>query len=209
MSQFTLVWVNTNIIANANVIDQVAQYRYRLVGGAFISSGFSPTNPLAKAATTTNSPVLDNNKVVQFQIQSDCTLSGPIYNDNGLQEAIEFAAITPSITPIAETTVTISINTTSTDIIKARFTLRKASDNSLVAISTISGAGTLSASFSGLVSNTNYYFQVELYAVVNSVEVISSSPSYVGSPYSPYPFTTATPTVCTPLTSVTVTSIEV
>lgn len=208
--QFTLIWDNSAVLASSNATGQRALYRYKTVGGAFISIGFTPTNDLAKSVSTVDSPVLDDNKVIQFETASLCTSGGPTPNDNGIQEVIEFAAITPVITK-DDVSSTITLITTGLDITKAKFTLRKSSDNTIVGTPVVvnvvsSSAATIST---GLVYSTNYYWQVELYAIVNSVEVISSNFSYIGSAFSPYPFTTNAPAVCNPVTSVTVTSIEI
>lgn len=209
MSQFTLNWNAGDLVGNTNCISQSALYRYRLVGGSFISTGFSPANPLATTAITVDSPTLNENQVIQFEIQVGCTLSGPSYNDNGIQEVIEFAEIVPTITE-TDNSSTITIDATNTDITKAKFTLRKSSDNSIVGTPTVitKSGSSISYTQSSLNYSTNYYWQVETYATVNSIEVVSSDPVYVGSPFSPYPFTTSAPAVCNPTTSLTVSSIE-
>lgn len=210
MSQFTLEWITDDIVNNTNCLTQTAMYRYRLVGGAYISAGFNPSNPLAKSVSTTDSPILDNNKVIQFRIETECAASGPSYNDDGVEENIEFAEIIPTVSK-TENTATASLDVTGTDITKAKFTLRKASDNSIVGIPTIVNRvnDAISFSQSSLSSNTNYYWQIELYATVNNVELVSSNSDYIGTAFSPYPFSTDAPAVCNPVTSLTVTSIEV
>jgi hypothetical protein len=89
--------------------------------------------------------------------------------------------------------------------------LRKALDNSIVGTPTIINKTGSSISFSSsfLDSNTNYYWQIELYSIVNNIEVVSSNSDYVGSSFSPYPFKTDPPAICDPVTSLTVSSIEV
>lgn len=209
MSQFTLIWNNIALLSSPNALTQAAEYRYRLVGGAYIATGFSPDNPLANSVSTTDSPTLDDNKVVQFKIQTLCTAGGPTDNDNGVQEGINFIEIIPTITKTT-TTANISINATGTDITKARFTLRKSSDNSIVDQTIVNNiSNTLVRPVTGLTYSTNYYWEVEFYANVNSVEVISSSSIYNGTAFSPYPFTTNAPAVCDPVTSVIVSSVEV
>ena len=210
MSQFTLKWINDDIVGNTNSTNQNALYRYRLVGGNFISAGFNPANPLANNINQTDSPILDNNKVIQFQIEVDCTLSGPSYNDDGIKEDIEFAEIIPTITK-TENSSSITVDVTNTDITKAKFTLRKAADNSIVGNPTIVNkvGSTISYSQSSLDFNTNYFWQIEFYAIINNIEVYSSSPNYKGTSFSPYPFKTDVPSICDPVTSLTVSSIEV
>lgn len=203
MSQFTLIWDSSKLASNANATEQNALYRYRLVGGSYISTGFTPANPLAINAVTSDSPVLDNNKVIQFKISTTCTSNGPTDNDDGIKEVIEFESITPTITK-DESSSDIVEDVTGLDMTKARFSLKKSSDNTTVGTPTIVNrvGNSISFSQSGLVYNTNYYWQVELYATVNTVDTISEV-------FSPYPFTTDAPAVCNPTTSVAVTSIEV
>lgn len=203
MAQFTLSWNNADILANVNVINVRALYRYKTLGGAFVSAGFTPANDMATSVITADTPILDNNKVVEIKVQSICTTNGPTDNDNGIQEAIEFACIVPTVTK-TETTGTIVVDTTGLDITKVRFTLRKASDNTIVgsAITANVVANEATTVKTDLVGATNYYWQTELYATVNNVEVKSAI-------CSPYPFTTDTPLICDPLTDFTISSIEI
>jgi len=204
MAQFTLSWNNTSVLASANVINLRALYRYKTVGGSFISTGFTPTNDMAKSVVTADTPELDENKVVETKVQSICTDNGPTDNDNGLQEAIEFACIVPTLTK-TDTTGTIEVDTTGLDITKIRFTLRKAIDNTIVGTATTVNASIsapTSISKTGLIQTTNYYWQVELYATVNNIEIKSEV-------CSPYPFTTNSTIICDPLTDFIITSIEI
>lgn len=208
--QFTLLWNNSSVLANPNATAQTALYRQKSVGGAFISTGFTPSNPLAKSVNTVDSPnTLLDNVVYEFKVQAVCTLNGPSDNDNGVREIIGFACITPTLSQ-EETEATISLDVSGTDIVKARFTLRRSSDNTQVAQSVVNAVGsTISLTETGLTAGTNYYWQVELYATINGVEVISSSSDYLGSPCSPYAFATDALAVCDPVTSLTVDSIEI
>ncbi len=209
MSQFTLDWDNTALLATGNTIGQRAVYRYKSVGGAFISTGFTPDNDLADSVDSVDSPVLDDNKVIEFKIQTLCEVSGPTDNDNGIQEVIDFAEIIPEIGK-DDSSSEIEINVTNLDITKARFTLRKASDNSLVTSTVVNkSVNTIALTKTGLTFLTNYYWQIELYAIVNTIEVISSYLEYIGTPFSPYPFTTDAPPVCDPVTAMDVTSVEI
>lgn len=211
MAQFTLNWDNTAVLAHPNSTGQRASYRQKSVGGAWITVGFTPTNDLPKTATTTDSPnSLLTNVVYEFKIESLCTVGGPTINDNGIREAIEFACITP-VTGVTETTSTITLDVTGLDITKARFTLRKASDNTIVyGPTTVNRIGdSIMLQAVGLTGSTNYYWQVELYATVNLIEVISSQVNYLGVVCSPYPITTDAPAICDPITSLSVSSIEI
>lgn len=203
MAQFTLSWDNTDILLIPNVLEIRTGYRYKAVGGAYITDGFTPDNNLPTSATTSDSPSLDDNKVIEFIVQSICEENGPTDNDNGVQEVIGFACIVPTVTK-TETTGTIVVDTTDLDITKIKFTLRKASDNTIVGTATtvnvVSGSATTTKT--GLTESTNYYWQTELYATVNNVEVKNEI-------CSPYPFTTDTTPVCDPITDFTITSIEI
>lgn len=210
MAQFTLIWNNASLLANANDISQQALYRYKQIGGNYISTGFTPANDLAKTVSTVDSPILNDNKVIQFKTTALCTSGGPVDNDNGIQEAIEFSEVIPTIAH-TDNSSSISLDVTGLDITKARLTLRKSSDNTIVGAAIIANNinNTIQASQNGLVYSTNYYWQVELYATVNNIEVKSSDIDYRGSLFSPYPFMTNAPAVCNPATAVTVSSIEI
>lgn len=209
-AQFTLYWSNTKILSNTNVTAQRAVYRLRSVGGSFISSGFTPTNDMAKSVVSADSPSIADNVVAQFKIQSICTVNGPRDNDNGIKEAINFTCISPTITK-THNQATVNINITGLDITGARFTLKKTSDNSIVQppiLGTVTST-TISYTKTGLVASTSYYWEIELYAIIDNIEVISSSDNYLGANCGNYSFTTdATPT-CAPITAITVVSIEI
>lgn len=212
MSQFTLVWDNSSVLVNTNAISQRVSYRQRLLAGAYITTGFSLTNDLAKTVNTVDSPSgLLNNVVYQFKVQTICTLNSPTENDNGVQEGINFACITP-VTTNDHNSASAVLTVTNTDITKARFTLKKASDNTIVSGPTVvvRSGNTISLPIvTGLQSSTAYYWQIELYATVNAVDLISSHISQIGSVCSPYPFTTGASLTCDNITSVNVHAIEV
>jgi hypothetical protein len=210
MAQFTLQWNNVNQIASSNCNNTRVSYRQKSVGGVFITAGFNPGNDMDKAVTQTDSPLLTDNVVYEFKVESLCAQNGPTPNDNGLVEAIGFACISPNIVK-TDLTVQATLDVTNLDITKARFTLRRASNNVIVGSPVIvNKVGTsIQHTFSGLTQLTNYYIDIELYATVNNTEVISSHPSYLASVCSPYPVQTDATPVCDPVTSASVTSIEI
>lgn len=198
MAQFTLTWDNSNVLADSNVVSQKLFYRYKTIGGAFIAGA-----DLSKDTKSVDSPILSDNRVIEFIIQCSCNENGPSNNDNGIQEEIEFACIVPTINKTYNQS-TISLNLTGLDISKVKFTLKKSSDNSIVGTPVIVNVVNNTASMTniGLTEVTNYYYQVELYANVNNVELKSSV-------CSPYPFQTNALPSCDPITSLTVASIEI
>lgn len=209
MAQFTLNWVNT-ISTNPNVINLRASYKAKS-SPTWLTAGFTPTNDLDKTAITADTPnTLLDNVIYQTKVETICTSGGPTINDNGIREQVSFAAISPGLTETS-TTGTITIDLTGTDITKARFTLRKASDNSIVLAPTIVSKSGSSVTYTktGLTGSTNYYWQVEFYTTINSIEVISSDGAYTGAVFSPYAFTTDAPPVCNPVTAGTISSIEI
>lgn len=209
MGQFTLQWDNTDVLANANAISQRALYRLRDTGGAWISAGFTPANDMAKSVNSADTPSgLTDNKIYEFKIQSICTLSGPSDNDNGIQEHIVFACIIPTLTKTI-TTATSVINLTGTNISKVKFTLKRSLDNVVMGSSTVNNvANSAGLTVPGLTASTTYYWQIELYATINNVEVVSSSVPFLGAVCGTYPITTDALAICNPTTSLTVTSIE-
>ncbi len=119
--------------------------------------------------------------------------------------------IAPTITK-TDVIASAVVNVANTDITKARFTLRKNSDNSIVGGPTVVnriGTTVSSGDFTGLVTSTGYYFQIELYANNQGAEVISSQTGYLESVCGPYPFTTNAPAGCNPVTSFTLVAREV
>lgn len=197
MAQFILGWDNTGALAQPNAIGQRVSYRRKDVGGTWLIAGFSPTNDLPVAAITATSPVLTNNVVYEFKVETLCTINGPSANSNGLIEQIGFACFAPivSFTDIAST---ITFDITNLNITKMRFTLRKTSDSSIVNAPTVvvAAGNFISRTVSGLTASTGYYWEVEYYAYLNVVEVISSDVSYLNVKCGPFSFTTAAPTTC-------------
>jgi len=208
MAQFTLEWDATQVITNPNATGQ--RVLYKEVGNStWLDTGFTPANPLPTTANTVQFPVPEDNIVYEFIVEASCSVNGPTGNDNGPQELISFACITPTITK-TDIASTISLDVTDLDITKARLTLRTAA-NVLVGPAVVANrvGSTISTTKTGLTGSTNYYWQVELYATVQNVEVKSSDQGYLGMACSPYPFTTDAPPVCDPITAVTLTSVEI
>lgn len=180
-AQFTLNWDNTAISGSGNVTGQTVSYRKKLVGGSFITTGFTPANNLAKTVNSATTPnTLSFNGIYEFQVVTLCTINGPTPNSNGIIEQISFACLTPTIT-FTDVTGRIVLNITGLDISRARFTLKKTSDNSIITgpININPVGSTITADATGLTSNTGYYWEHELYTTVNGVEVISSAVAYL------------------------------
>lgn len=198
MAQFTLTWDNSNVLADSNVVSQKLFYRYKTIGGAFIAGA-----DLSKDTKSVDSPILSDNRVIEFIIQCSCNENGPSDNDNGIQEAIQFTCIVPNIVKTHNQS-TATLNLTGLDITKVKFTLKKSTDNTIVGTPVIVNVINNGASITntGLVEVTNYYYQIELYANVSNIEVKSSV-------CSPYPFQTNVLPACDPITFLTVTSIEI
>ncbi len=194
MGTLKLSWDNSNLVFDPNTDAQRASKRVKAIGGAYDTVGFNPANDMAKSVNEALATVLDN-RVYEFIIDAICISGGPTPNDNGPIEGIAFACIAPSFNPTYNS-LNVVLNLVNTDISKIRVTLRKQSDNSLVGTFTASRSGTTAtATFSGLTASTDYWVQIELYAVVNGVEVISSDAAYLGavcgSNAAPYQVTTS------------------
>lgn len=197
MPVYTLNWDNTVVLSSPNVIAQRAGYRRKDVGGAWITTGFTPTNDLLKTAITALSPNLLANVVYEFRVQAICTTGGPTTNSNGIVEQIIFVCLTPA-TSQADVSASISLNVTGLNITKAKFTLRKTSDNSIVygPATIVAAFNTIQTTATGLVASTSYYWQVELIAVVNGIEVLSSAVNYLNAVCGPYTVVTTAPAAC-------------
>lgn len=178
MAEIILNWDNSAVNASPNATAQRASKRLKAVGGAFDTVNFVPANDLPKSATTTTATVLGN-RVYEFKIEAICGSGGPTANNNGLQEGISFVCIVPAFSS-THNSVNVTTNLINTDITKIRFILKKASDDSIVGnITSNNVLNSATANFTGLTPGTNYYVTIELYAIVNGVEVISSASNYL------------------------------
>jgi len=209
MAQFDLTWDSDNVASNPNATGQTVSYRYK-GDTTWITTGFTPPNPLGLAVGAVVSPILTDNRVIEFKVEALCTINGPTGNDNGIQEEINFVCIAVTTSGITHLQATATVSLLNTSITKVRFTLKKSSDNSVIVVPTIVVRTGDSAAITktGLIPLTNYYWQIELYANVQAVEVKSSDTGYLGVACSPYPFTTSPDPVCDPLTAGSVSSIE-
>lgn len=183
--QFTLTWDSSKVVFSSNATAQTALYRRKSVGGAYISAGFTPANNMAKTVEAALSPVLLDNVIYEFKVQTICTVHGPTNDRNGIQEAINIACILPVVTHTSSQT-TITIDVTNTDITKARFVLRKVSDDTIASPSVVVTriGNSIASTAIGLIAATSYYWQINLYSTVNGIEVI-------GTTCSPYNVTTS------------------
>lgn len=194
MAKFKLTWSNAEALASPSTIGQRALYKRKTDSGQFNSAGFVPANDLPKTATTATTPTLSDNVVYEFKVKTICTF-GEVDNFDGVKESIIFSCITPTVN-FTNQNSTASLDLTGSDITKVRFILKKQSDNSVVfGPQVVTRTGNTASASSGnvLIGSTDYYWQTELYANVNGVEVISS---VCQAP----PFTTQ-PDICEPVTS--------
>jgi len=176
-------WNNTAVAASSNVISQRVSWREKTLGGAFNTTSITPSNDMAKTINAADFTAATVNKVYEFKVEAICTTGGPTINSNGIVESIVFQCVTPETIVATSTTLNFHVNIPSTDITKARLRLRLQSDNSLIATQTVTkSANAIDYTFTGLTNNTGYYVEVEYYAVVNTIEVISSSVDYLGNP---------------------------
>lgn len=209
MAQFNLTWDNTNIISGTNTISVRASYRKK-GDTPWIQTGFTPANDMPKTTTSCVSPnTLSDNTIYQFKLETICTYGGPTSDADGILEQIHFACITPTLSK-TDTSATITLDVTDLDITKARFTLRKTSDSSIVISPTVivRAGDSITYTANTLNPSTSYFWQVELYATVNSVEVISSASNYINSVCGPYTVVTNDPPTCDNITSLTVSSVN-
>lgn len=168
-------------ITPANVIAYRLSKRIKTVGGAYSTTGFTPSNDIALGIGDANINVT-NNKVYEFKLEHICTTGGPTISGNGVQEQIKFACIAPVLGSSVDE-ISVDINLTGTDITKARLYLKRQSDDVIaggpVIVNNVADA--ITHTFTGLDANTGYYVTVELYATVGGIEVISSAAAYLGA----------------------------
>ena len=184
-----LTWDNTDLLLNTNVIAQRALQRMKIIGGSFLTTGFSPANDLATSITSVNFTGTAN-RIYEFKIQAICTSGGPTDNTNGIKEGITFGCITPDIEVLGTTSVSISIDTTGTDIEGANIKIKKQSDNSIVGTDDVPVAlSSIDKTFTGLVANTDYYFEVVFYTTIEGSQY--NMEGFCGGNVTNYQVTTA------------------
>ena len=216
MAQFKFDWNNDSVEASSNSTGQVASYRVKASpAGAWLTDGFTPANTLPKTASTTTTKTLVNNTVYQFKVDNICTSGGPIANDNGIQEGIEFACLDPDVDEFTFSSATFRLTGLpqgTGGIAKAKIWLKLASNNTVVAgtpITVNAVAGVIETTVNGLDDNTNYYWEYEIYATVKGVSVKSSDANYIGQVCGAYPILTAAEPVCNIPSGLVVTALSV
>jgi len=172
MATLYLSWDNSAISGNPNVISQRVSWRRKSIGGAYFTTGMSPSNDMSPATNGASHTTVVVNQVFEYKVEAICTEGGPISNLNGNQEGIIFQCnIMPEFTPGANN-ILVELDVSATDIIKARIKLYKAFDDSLQDnLVVTASAGTISHDFTGLAVGTPYYVTIDYIALVNGVEV--------------------------------------
>ena len=193
MATFNITWSNAAYVSNTNVTGQRIDYRQKSLNGAYITTGFTPPNDLAKTVTSASVTGLLTNTVYQFRVAALCTAGGPTFNSDGVREAIRFACVnpTPSTT---DTTITVTLTGLPVDITRVIFNIGPGP------ISVLTSGGSASYTFTGLTSSTSYTITTEFAAIVNGAEQVStlSTCSITAS--------TAAPATCPAPTGLAVTS---
>lgn len=185
--------INWTPNTNGNTINQRAYNRQKNIGGAFLTTNFTPTNDLSTVATTSTFTNATVNTVYEFQVANVCTVGGPTFNNNGIREGIVFACVTPTESH-TDTTATATVSGLPSDITKVVFNILDNVGTPVGAVqtNTVSG-GIATASYSSLTNSTVYIIRIQLIAVVNGVEVTSNLTNcQVG-------FTTGSPSCAAPI----------
>lgn len=176
-----------------NVVNQIVKKRVKGIS-TWDTTGFTPGNPLG-AATVQASTVIDDNVVYEFQVDTVCQ-SGTV--NGNIVEGIIFACSSNN-TSTDTNSSSITVNNTSNlplSITKVKFTLTKDSDSSIVygptTVNNTTGSVTANSG-AVLTPSTAYTWHYELFAIVNGIEIGSSTASSYLSPCEAFVFTTSTP----------------
>ena len=190
MANFTLNWLNPNV--SSNVINQRADYRQRTVGGAYLITGFSPTNDLAPAARSTTINNLLWNVAYQFQQANICTVGGPTYNTAGMVEFIKYQCTAITAVP-TDSTVLVTVSGLPDDINSVILT------NNGVNQTVVPISGTASFNFGNLTASTAYTATAQYGSIINGIQYMD--PAVVTCSLN---YTTNAPVQCPAPTNLTV-----
>ena len=167
MATFTISWSNTAYTSNTNVTGQRIDYRQKSLNGAYITTGFTPPNDLAKTVTSASITGLLANAVYQFRVAALCTAGGPTFNSDGVREAIRFACVTPTSSN-TDTSITVSLTGLPVDITRVIFNIGAGP------VSVLTSGGGATYTFTGLTASTTYTITTEFAAIVNGAELVST-----------------------------------
>lgn len=199
MALILIKWTNTAVLASPTATAQRASKRIKALGGSYDMLGFIPANDMAKSVSQATADIIPN-RIYEFIVEAICGTGGPTPNNNGPVEGIVFQCIAPSF-EVTHNHAAVILNLVNTDIHKMKVTLHKQSDDSVVGVLIANRIGdVVTANFAGLTPTTGYWVEIELYAIINGVEVISSATNYLnaicGTNAAPYQFTTDSVPVC-------------
>lgn len=166
MASFTLNWTP---IITPNVLGQRGYYRQKSVGGTFLTDGFVPANDLPTSAITVARPGLLDNTVYQFQLANICEDGGPTFNDNGIQEFIDFVCSVPMTYDIEETSITVKFVGLPADINQVQIAFEGKPLETIVVV-----GGNASHEYTGLTPNTEYTVTAKYGAIVNGAQLFDS-----------------------------------
>lgn len=173
---------NWTPVINGNVTAQRVSKRVKSVGGAFLTTGFTPANDMGTGVSSCTTTVTAN-VVYEAKLENICAIGGPTMSAEGIIEGIVFEC--PDLIISADgNSILVDTDLTGTDITKVRYTLRKSSDNSIVGgpITIVRASNAAPHTFIGLADATNYYVDFFLLANVDGVEVDSSEDGYLNAP---------------------------
>src|ERR1044072_122879 len=166
MASFTLNWTP---IITGNVSAQRAYYRRRSTGGTYLTTGFTPSNDLNTAATSTTKAGLLDNVVYQFLLANICEEGGPTFSDSSATEMIVFSCAGDTDIETTFNSATINYTNLPQDINFIKVTV-----NSMQVTLAVTN-GEASITFPGLTPDTEYTVDTVFGAIVNGVQVYDTS----------------------------------
>lgn len=189
-SGFTFDWDNTALATDSNVIGQRISFRPKDTLGAWHTAGFTPSNDINKTIHHAINPLIADNLIYQFKLETICGVGGPVISNNDIQEQITFQCVEPSYTYLIqgvpgflETDITISLHNLD-DVNSVDLLIRKVSDDSLFrgpyTMAVINGSLEQDIS-TNIDQSTYYYIQTRYRAFVQGVQVYSDSSNYLGA----------------------------
>jgi hypothetical protein len=185
MAIFTLNW---SPVGGPNSLNQTARYREK-GSVTWLTTGFSPANPIGPLVSTTEVSGLLDNTIYEFQIVNNCNFGGSATSD--IFEEMVYACIGGfSYEDNGDGTATFEIVGLDSlpDINLVRFEIYDSTQTFLLATSPNVATGSPTTWTTGVLAEDDYIVKIQYGAIINGIQQFSN----FGASTCRYPFSIET-----------------